>query len=148
MNLGKSGTHMTMNKLMPGKRMRRGIRPLIAAAAMVAGSTLASTLAGCKLYEAPPFDPKRIQEIQSGAVNEPTAPTFDPLPGQLEPSLTPERRPAVLPHIRATTRPYGQEVPVKLQEIIARTVANTLEARIAGYQSAIDEQRIMEAEAR
>src|SRR5687767_1750217 len=94
----------------------KAIRKATSAIAMVIAG---SALSGCKLYQTPPFDPKRIQEIQSGAA-ERTTPQFEPIPDRLEPSLTPERRPAALPHIRAATRPYGQEVALKLQEIVAR----------------------------
>src|SRR5204863_4188106 len=42
----------------------------------------------------------------------------------------------------------GQELPMRLQEAIHRAVINSYEVRVAGYQAAIDEARILEAEAR
>src|SRR5262249_10326440 len=57
--------------------------------------------------------------------------------------------PNPLPYLQSTTRPYGiREVPLSLREIIYRTASHNLESHVSGYQSAIAEVRILEAESR
>src|SRR5262249_40360708 len=95
----------------------------------------------------PPFDPHRIAQIQREQAIEPVPRDMRPLPTTLESVVAPGAVPAPRPYIKSTTQPIGPEVRMTLQEIIHRTVANNLEVRVAGYQSAIDEVRILEAEA-
>src|SRR5207248_7517168 len=51
----------------------------------------------------------------------------------------------------ATGQAIGAEetiVRVSLRELVGRAVANSLDVKVAGYQAAIDETRVTEAEAR
>jgi outer membrane protein len=50
--------------------------------------------------------------------------------------------------LHPASRPYGELLPMRLQEAIHRAVLNSYEVRVAGYQAAIDEARILEAESR
>src|SRR5688572_24970721 len=107
----------------------------------------AAVLSGCGFSKPPPFDPARIQQMQvEPARGVPTEP-LPPLPAGLEPTRNERGEPATLPYLRPTTR-YGRELPMTLQEVIFRTVVNSLDVRVAGHQAAIDEARILEAEAR
>src|SRR3954468_11777447 len=64
---------------------------------------------------------------------------------------TMESRPSTRPSVRGTTTEgIGDEPVVRLtlQEVIQRTVANNKDVAVAGYEPAIDETRVVEAEAR
>ena len=148
---GKGADHRKTNSRGKTSRAATAVtRPLTCAvlAAMGLGLT------GCWTAKPPPFDPKRIQQIQQQGVGTTEPRPLPPLPRSLEPSMRldadgrPTSDPAPRPHILSTTQPYGTEVRLSLQEIIHRTAAGNLEARVAGYQSSIDEARILEAEAR
>jgi outer membrane protein len=109
----------------------------------------AALLSGCGFSQAPPFDPKRIEQIQIQNAREENAQPLPPMPRALEPSMNEEKRePSPLPYLRPATRPYQRELPMTLQEAIHRAVINSYEVRVAGYQAAIDEARILEAESR
>src|SRR2546421_1150556 len=146
----------------PGKRRRRGngvssmhqfLRPLPLAAACIA---LALALAaGCSHHEdrIAPFHPRALQqderEASRGAPMRPTR----PLPTTLESPFANNAngaatRPTVPP---ATGQAIGADEPfvrIPLRDIIQRAVANSLDVKVAGYQPAIDETRVTEAEAR
>jgi len=112
---------------------------LILALAAMAG------ISGCNAADPPPFDPRSAGDMARRASSEvtprdlPMLPTTAPSP---EESVKPDR---------ATTAPsLGVEPQVRmtLQEIIQRAVANNLDIKVAGYTPAIDETRVIEADAR
>src|SRR6185295_5969021 len=105
-------------------------------------------VAGCGWSQTPVFDPKRIERMQVDSARQEPPHEMPAMPRALEPSSNEKHEPATLPYLQATTRPYGREVPMTLQEVIHRTVMNSLEVRVAGFQPAIDEARILEAESR
>jgi outer membrane protein len=118
---------------------------IIGLVGVVVGAIL---VGGCGWSQTPRFDPKRIERMQIENARQERAQELPPMPKALEPSWNDKREPTTLPYLEATTRPYGREVPLTLQEVIHRTVMNSLEVRVAGYQPAIDEARILEAESR
>src|SRR3954468_11832440 len=109
---------------------------------------VAALVRWCGFSQAPPFDPKRIEQIQIEHAREEATQELPAMPNALEPSMNERREPTTLPYLRPTTRPYGREQPMRLQEAIHRAVINSFEVRVAGYQAAIDEARILEAESR
>ncbi len=120
------------------------------------GALLSLVVAGCGLKEAPPFDPRDLQRAERArAAGTPTLP-MKPLPTRLEPlqPTTREINAATNPTAPSTrpivVRPLGNEPTVRLslQEIVQRSVANSGEVRVAGYDPAIAETRIIEAQAR
>jgi outer membrane protein len=108
----------------------------------------AAVVSGCGFSQPPPFDPKRIEQMQVEPAREATPPELPPLPAALEPGRTERGEPTTRPYLRPAARQYGREVPMSLQEAIHRAVINSLEVRVAGYQAGVDESRILEAEAR
>jgi outer membrane protein TolC len=110
----------------------------------------ALALGGCQFSKPEPFNPEAIARIQKE--NAATAPPrhMEPLPTTL-PSTEQIRSGRLDP---ATTRPslkvrgYGPTARLALQEVIHNVVMNNRDVRVAGYQAAIDEVRILEAEAR
>ncbi|HEV8291119.1 MAG TPA: TolC family protein, partial [Tepidisphaeraceae bacterium] len=112
---------------------------------LLAGAALVS---GCGFSQPPPFDPKRIERIQIENAREEMPQELPAMPAGPEKAMTEKREPATRPYLRPATRPYGRELPMTLQEAIHRAVINSYEVRVAGYQAAIDEARILEAESR
>lgn len=108
-------------------------------------SVTAMLLNGCGI-QPPPFSPKAIEQIQREQAAGQLPPEMRALPTTLPAVVTPEGRP--VEQVRPTTQPIGPTVSMSLREIIHRTVANSLDVRVAGYQAAVDEARILEAEAR
>lgn len=120
------------------------------------GAFLSLVMVGCGLKEAPPFDPRDLQRAERArAADTPTLP-LKPLPTALEPlqPTTRELNSATNPTAPSTrpivVRPLGNEPTVRLglQEIVQRSVANSGEVRVAGFDPAIAETRVIEAQAR
>jgi len=112
---------------------------------LLAGAALVS---GCGFSQPPPFDPKRIEQIQIENARQEKPQELPEMPRGLEPAMNEKREPTTRPYLRATSKPYGEQLPMALQEAIHRAVVNSFEVRVAGYQAAIDEARILEAESR
>lgn len=133
-----------------------GRAPLLRAAAVAAVAALFAA-GGCNLTEPSPFDPRAMQRPGVlAAAGAPTTPP-PPLPTTLQsPFLEGRdangaRRATTKPGIDVNTGPaLGTDPTVRmtLQEILQRTVANNGEIRVAGYTPAIDQARVIEAEAR
>jgi len=109
---------------------------------------VAALVSGCGFSQPPPFDPKRIEQIQIENARQEQAQPMPEMPRGLEPAMNERREPTSRPYLRPASRPYGEPLPMTLQEAIHRAVINSFEVRVAGYQAAIDEARILEAESR
>src|ERR1041385_9225505 len=109
---------------------------------------VAALVSGCGFSQPPPFDPKRIEQIQIENARQEAPQELPAMPNALEPAMNERREPTTRPYLHPTSRPYGEEVPMRLQEAIHRAVINSYEVRVAGYQAAIDEARILEAQSR
>jgi outer membrane protein TolC len=121
---------------------------------------LSAALVGCGLKDPPPFDPRAIQARERAGALDARPMYMPPLPTTLEalttePTSAPDTpgrrgRPRLAPTSRATTGPSISENPtirMSLQEIIQRSVANSLEVRVSGYDPAVAKTRILEAQA-
>jgi outer membrane protein len=112
-----------------------------------------ATIAGCNVSEPPPFDPRTLQQPERDRSREVESRPKRPLPTTLEsPFLTPGNSTSAP---RATTAPatgpaLESDIVIRmpLQEVMQRAVGNNLDVKVAGYQPAIDETRVTEAEAR
>ena len=146
-------------------RILRGTRLALLSSATAAAAVI---LAGCRNYDVKvqPFNPRGLQQpARSAAVGAPVRPARA-LPTTLEtefPIDADTSQPATgeattqASTQAATNRPpatgpaIGVEEPVvrlSLRELVQRAVANSLDVKVAGYQPAIDETRVTEAEAR
>lgn len=117
---------------------RASILALVAAGAAVGSG-------GCHQFDEPPFNPRAMGRNARTASQERMIREKPPIPTQLEP------RPSTRPAVRADAQEFvGDEPTVRLslQEIIQRTVANNEDAKVAGYEPAIEETRVIEADAR
>src|SRR4051812_23472890 len=121
---------------------------LKAAALTLAASTAVATMVGCNVSDPAPFDPRTLGEGERlSSRDTPTYP-MHALPTTLQsPYLDETPNPPMAP----TTGPsLGTEPQVRmtLQEIIHRSVINSNDIKVAAYQPAIDQTRVIEAEAR
>ena len=112
-------------------------------AAVVAGTSLLSmAMWGCNVQEPPVFDPKAILRGNlNNAFGQRTRP-LGVLPTTRE-SYDPSRHQAAS---RPVTGEEPQFVRMSLREIMHRAAANNQEVRVAGYDPAIAETRVMESE--
>lgn len=109
---------------------------------------------GC-MPESPPFKPRVAQQAERSLAREMEQQPMIPLSTKLESVYeVPVREPdgtvrRAVPSTPPATGPLYRPEDVRrmtLQEIIRRTVANNLEVRVAGYDAAIEQTRIIEAE--
>ena len=115
------------------------------AVAASGASILALVAGGCHKYDEPPFNPREMGRSARLSARERIIREKPPIPTQLEP------RPATRPAVGADAKEFiGDEPTVRLslQEIIQRTVANNHDVAVAGYEPAIEETRVIEADAR
>lgn len=110
-------------------------------------SITTAMLQGCGIGQPSPFDPQSIEAMQKRQASENVMRELSQLPTSLPDITKPVSNPAQTRPSMAI-QPNKPTVRLKLQEIIHRAVANNLDTRVASYQSAIDETRILEAEAR
>jgi outer membrane protein TolC len=95
--------------------------------------------------EPAPFSPESIQRIQSRGLAEQRRSSMPPLPTTLQvPPLEP-RSAATAPTTRYFTE---RRVPLSLRQVIHRTVAYNPDVRVASFDPAINEARVIEADAR
>jgi outer membrane protein len=104
-------------------------------------------LAGCKVGEPSPFDPRSMGQDERSASRDVSSYPMHPIPTTLESPYLTGNKPTTAP---ATGPSIGDEPQVRLtlQEIIHRAVANSGDIKVQAYQPAIDETRVTEAEAR
>lgn len=124
-------------------------RRLVATTLLAAGMAIAGNLAGCRTVDPSPFNPGTMRAAESAGVTQQPALVLPALPTTLDaPYLGPTRsatQPAPAdtdPRTRATVR------EATLRELIHLAVANSHDVRVAGYQPAIEETRVTEAQAR
>ncbi len=153
------------------KFLRRSSCLLIAAAAPV---VTALALTGCKNYDVKiaDFNPRALQGSERANAQQAAQSITRPLPTTLQSPFADEEagattepgttRPATTEATTQATNGNGRTPPatgpalgseegiihMSLREIIQRAVANSLDVRVAGYEPAIDETRVTEAEAR
>ncbi len=126
-----------------------------AAAAGLAGplalAGAASGLAGC-VQDPMPFDPRTAQNWERRDDDSTRARKLYPLPTtqQFSYAVGPDGRPTtrrLTPIGESRDAPAGPGVRMSLQEVIHRSVANNLDIRVAGFDTAIDQTRVLEAAA-
>jgi outer membrane protein TolC len=119
-----------------------------AAALSIAVAGVITGIIGCGVGEAPPFDPRSLGENERLASQNARTYPMNPLPTTLQsPYLEEAPKPTTAP----TTGPsLGTEPQVRmtLQEMMHRAVANSNDIKVDAYQPAIDQSRVIEAEAR
>jgi outer membrane protein TolC len=155
-----------MSKILCGILRSSGAK-VVALSAGVAVAALAATagLTGCKNYDVkyPAFNPRGLQQPErTASAGGPMRPKRA-LPTTLETEFpissdATEVQPGTPTTTRGVNAPPpttgpsigAEEVLVRLplRELIQRAVANSLDVKVAGYQPAIDETRVTEAEAR
>ena len=116
---------------------------ILSLAALAAATAIAG--GGCHRNNEPPFNPREIGRNARVSSQERTIREKPPIPEQLE------ARPSTRPAVRAETQEFvGDEPTVRLslQEVIQRAVANNSDVAVAGYEPAIEETRVIEADAR
>lgn len=119
---------------------KAALRRAATAAVVSLLSAAPAVLVGCG-SQVEPFDPHQFVRGERDNAADREVPKRPAPPEQLE---EPARADANRPVIQ---RP-GAIVRLPLQEVIHRTVANSSEVRVAGYEPAVDESRIIEAQAR
>lgn len=122
---------------------------------MLICSAVATTLAafyGCA-PDPLPFDPSKMQQNNRQAAKELAPSPMPPIATQLETTYEPRKpgqvvtRPTTLP-TAATSLDAIPTIRLSLREVIHRTVNNNMDIRVAGYDTAVDSNRVVEAEAK
>lgn len=115
--------------------------------AVLAGTALMTGLAGC-VQEPAPFDPRALQQWERAQDSQVMAQPTYPLPTTQQSQYIPgTTQVSVAPPGEHLNVPTGPVVKMSLQEIVHRAVLNSLDIRVAGYDTAVDQTRVMEAEA-
>lgn len=109
-------------------------------------------LVGCA-DEPAPFNPYNLQQIQRQRSADNPVHVLPPLPTTLQTPFTLDKRQVDPAATQALMQPQipTRDVPqvrLSLREVMHRTAMNNLDARVVGYQTAIDEARELEATAR
>ena len=118
-----------------------------AVAAGVAGSAALSTLGGC-VQDPMPFDPRLAQAWERRDDAQTRIGKLAPLPTTQQDRFVPgASAPRGGPTTHGSPALPGPIVKMTLQEVIHRAVANNLDIRVAGFDTAIDQTRVLEAQA-
>ncbi len=134
------------------KKSPRTVPVSVRLLALAVGAGLASVgLTGC-VHEPATFNPRDAQVWERSTDSEVKVRRLGPLPTTAEtPYINGPARSGEEPRRDFMSDPMnvpeGPPVQMTLQEIIHRTVANNLDIRVASYDTAIDQTRILEAEA-
>jgi outer membrane protein len=126
-----------MIKRLSVAKVRRGLFPLAA---------LGFLAVGC-VEEPAPFDPIAMQKWERSQDTEVKMPPMYPLPTTQQSRYVPgetEPRPRLPGH--GENVPEGPSVVMSLQEIVHRAVVNNYDIKVAAYDTAVDQTRVMEAE--
>ncbi len=108
--------------------------------------TLLGCLVGC-VEEPAPFDPRVFQQWERAQDTQVKSQPMYPLPTTQESRFVPgesEVRPVPLED--RSNVPEGPPLKMSLQEAIHRAVVDSLDIRVASYDTAVDQTRVMEAQ--
>jgi outer membrane protein len=110
-------------------------------------SVAAALLAGCGLTEPAPFDPRDLQQPDRSSATQLQPLPMKPLPTTLQSLPPPEQEPTTYPTTKV--RPLGNEPTIRLslREIVQRSVMNSREVKVSGYDAAIAQTKVIEEEA-
>jgi outer membrane protein TolC len=126
------------------------IRGLLSGCWIVGLAALGLCGASCS-PEPAPFDAVAAQRLERLSASSPEQRPMRPLPTTLENDYIPvaagEPQPPHYPPATGPSFDVGPEVRIPLRELAQRAVANNYDVRVAGFQPAIDANRIIEAEA-
>ncbi|HEX4124165.1 MAG TPA: TolC family protein, partial [Tepidisphaeraceae bacterium] len=104
---------------------------------------LACMVGGCGIQKPGPFDPEMLQRPEQEDAAQIAPPPMPPLPTTLAPySAT---QPAQVPTTGVAIS-ESQTAALSLQEVIQRSVANSDEVKVAGYDPAVAETKVLEAQ--
>src|SRR5262249_10629705 len=113
---------------------------------------LGAMLAGCDLHDLKPFDENSVIRPYRIAAAANHTPDHRPMDTKLDDEFLKPRtgpidqnRPKPL---ESYTQGMGPVIRMSLKDLIQLAAANSLQVRVANYQAAIDEARVVEAEAR
>ena len=131
------------------KRRPRAATTAIAVKLSLSLAVLGTAMLGGCVQEPAPFNPRMAQDWERAQdAQVPRRPLY-PMPATQESRFIPgETEPRPIPLEQRRLVPEGPPIDMTLQEIIHRTVVNSLDIRVAGYDTAVDQTRVMEAEAR
>jgi outer membrane protein TolC len=116
-------------------------------AVRIAGlSVVAALLAGCGLTEPAPFDPRDLQQADRSSATQLHALPMRPLPTTLQSLPPPEEAPKTTP-TKAHTLGDEPTIRMSLREIVQRSVVNSREVKVSGYDAAIAQTKVIEEEA-
>lgn len=120
--------------------------------AKISGICISGLLVGCMTSEPSAFDPLVMQQVERNRAADVASRAKRPIPTTLESPYLPGPNGQAPTAPPAPTTGPALETPMTvrmpLQEIIHRAVANNIDVKVAGYTPAIDESRVVEAEAR
>ena len=110
-------------------------------------------LAGCNLHDPKPFDAMSMQRMYRERATEHTTPPLASLPLSLDREFIAKREGEAARNVKPTPLPttaqtVGPAIRMSLRDLIQLAAVNSLQVRVANYQPAIDEARVIEAEAR
>ncbi|HTL27850.1 MAG TPA: TolC family protein [Tepidisphaeraceae bacterium] len=106
---------------------------------------------GCRAHDPAPFDPRAIQKVETENAVYGEKQSMTPLPTTLQspfPETQPSSQKQKAPPSTGMAIDSGPIVRMPLREIVQRTVASNMDVRVAGFQPAIDQTRVIEADAR
>jgi outer membrane protein len=113
-----------------------------------------AVVVGCGLKDPAPFDPVAMQRGFRERAAENATPVLPSLPLSLDRTYLVKRdgtepangnRPTPLP---TTAQAVGPVIRMSLRDLVQLAATNSLQVRVANYQPAIDQARVIEAEAR
>jgi outer membrane protein len=113
---------------------------------ILAAATLTGTISGCQ-QEPAPFDPRAAQEWERAQDDQTKPKPMFPLPTTEETQYEPGTNQVKAAPPSNINVPEGPPVVMSLQEIIHRAIVNSLDIRVASYDTAVDQTRVIEAEA-
>jgi outer membrane protein TolC len=118
-------------------RVRRGLIALAGVGFLVSGC----------VKEPPPFDPTAMQQWERSQDAQVKLPPMYPLPTTQQSRYVPgETEPRAMLPGHGELPPEGPAVVMSLQEIVHRAMVSNYDIRVAAYDTAVDQTRVMEAE--
>ncbi len=106
---------------------------------------------GCRATDPAPFDPRAMQRVEREAATQDEKQRMTPLPTTLQnpfPDTQSSGQKQPAPPTTGMAIDAGPIIKMPLQEVVQRVVANNQDVRVAAYQPAIDQTRVIEADAR